>query len=60
NPAWLKMFINKGYEVYCGYDADDAGDNLAKKMIELYPSIRRLRPPRHDWNDVLRANLTIT
>jgi len=24
-------------------------------MIERYPAITRLRPPRHDWNDLLRS-----
>lgn len=55
NPLWLKIFINKGCQIYCGYDSDEAGDKLARRMIELYPSVKRLRPPLHDWNDVLRA-----
>jgi hypothetical protein len=56
NPAWLKSFINKEYEIYCGFDSDDAGEKAAKKMIALYPTIKRLRPPKHDWNDVLKSN----
>ena len=55
NPLWLKIFINKGCQIYCGYDSDEAGDKIARRMIALYPSVRRLRPPLHDWNDVLRA-----
>ncbi len=55
NPLWLKIFINKGCQIYCGYDSDEAGDKIARRMIELYPSVKRLRPHLHDWNDVLRA-----
>ena len=55
NPAWLKPFINKEYEIYCGFDSDDTGEKAAKKMIALYPAIKRLRSPKHDWNDVLKA-----
>jgi 5S rRNA maturation endonuclease (ribonuclease M5) len=57
NPAWLKSLINnnKGLEIYCGFDSDEAGDKLANKMIDLYPTVRRLRPCKKDWNEVLRA-----
>ena len=55
NPLWLASFIDNGYEIYCGFDADEAGDRLAQKMLALYPTIKRLRPSKHDWNDVLIA-----
>jgi hypothetical protein len=55
NPLWLALFIDNGYEIYCGFDSDEAGDRLAQKMIALYPTIKRLRPSKHDWNDVLIA-----
>lgn len=55
NPAWLSLFIAKGFEIYCGFDNDEAGERTAKKMINLYPMVRRLRPAKHDWNDVLRS-----
>jgi hypothetical protein len=55
DPAWLNSFINKEYEIYCGFDSDDAGEKAVKKMIALYPAIKRLRPAKHDWNDVLKA-----
>lgn len=55
NPAWLTSLIASGYEIYCGFDADKTGDTLAQKMISLYPSITRLRPTTHDWNDLLRS-----
>ncbi len=54
NPPWLSNLVNKGYEIFCGFDSDKAGDTLADKMIALYPSIKRLRPIHHDWNDVLK------
>ena len=55
NPAWLKYFINTEYEIYCGFDSDETGEKVAEKMITLYPAIKRLRPPKHDWNDVLKS-----
>jgi hypothetical protein len=56
NPAWLQDFILNGCKIYCGFDADKAGDAMANKMVKLHPSITRLRPSKHDWNDVLRAS----
>ena len=55
NPAWLTTFINKGFEIYCGFDADETGDAFADKMTSLYPTVKRLRPIKHDWNDVLKS-----
>lgn len=55
DPAWLPLFIAKGFDIHCGFDADQTGDALAKKMIFRYPSIKRLRPNQHDWNDQLRS-----
>lgn len=55
NPAWLKSLITREYQIYSGFDSDQTGEALAKKMIALYPTIRRLRPQLHDWNEVLLA-----
>lgn len=55
HPAWLPLFIAKGFDIHCGFDADQTGDLLADKMISRYPSIKRLRPTQHDWNDQLRS-----
>jgi hypothetical protein len=55
NPRWLSAFIDSGYEVYCGFDADPTGDDMAHAMIDLHPTVKRLRPPLHDWNDVLAS-----
>ncbi len=54
NPAWLQNFITKGCKIYCGFDSDRTGNMLADKMIKLYPSIKRLHPSTHDWNEVLQ------
>lgn len=56
NPAWLKNFLDHGCDIYCGFDADNTGDMLAEKMIRLYPSVKRLRPPGHDWNLILQSS----
>jgi hypothetical protein len=53
NPRWLKGLIARCYEIHCGFDADEPGDAAARQMIALYPTVQRLRPPAHDWNDVL-------
>jgi len=55
NPLWLPPLIRRGYLIFCGFDADSVGDYHAQTMITLYPPIKRLRPPAHDWNDVLKA-----
>lgn len=56
NPAWLQNFIRNGCDIYCGFDADKTGDAMANGMIKFHPSIKRLRPLNHDWNDVLKAS----
>ncbi len=53
NPMWLSHLIRKGYDIYCGFDADETGDRLAGKMISIHPTVTRLRPELHDWNDML-------
>lgn len=55
DPAWLPHLIDQGYSLFCGFDADIVGDKMAATMIDLHPTIKRLRPPLHDWNDVLNA-----
>ena len=57
DPAWLSALIAQGLPLFCGFDADDTGDAMAQAMIGLHPSVRRLRPIRKDWNDVLCAEL---
>ena len=55
NPRWLQPLLDQGHPVYCGFDADPTGDYMACAMIALHPTVKRLRPPEHDWNDVLNA-----
>ena len=56
NPAWLPRLIKKGYEIYCGFDSDETGDSCAKTMIRLFPTVKRMRPKNHDWNQTLFSN----
>lgn len=53
NPPWLSQLLARDYAIYCGFDADPAGDDTAARMMALHPAIQRLRPPAHDWNDAL-------
>jgi len=55
DPPWLDGLFARGYEVYCGFDADGPGDAAATRLIALHPAVRRLRPPAHDWNDALTS-----
>jgi len=55
NPRWLVSLLKEGRRIYCGFDSDPAGEQMARNMIALHPSIRRLRPAAHDWNDQLKA-----
>jgi hypothetical protein len=57
NPRWLGKLIELGLNIYCGFDADATGEAMAHSMMSLHPSIRRLRPWLHDWNDILATNL---
>ncbi len=55
NPAWLPLFIEKGFDIYCGFDSDHTGDSISNRMIHHYPTVKRLRPGKHDWNEVLQS-----
>jgi hypothetical protein len=55
NPCWLSGLVARGYDICCGFDADEVGNAAAHRMIALYPGIKRLRPPAHDWNDALAS-----
>lgn len=55
DPTWLAALIEQHDNLYCGFDSDPTGDNMAAAMIALYPRVHRLRPPLHDWNDALRS-----
>ena len=51
NPAWLPLLIEKGFDIYCGFDSDDTGNLFSNRMIYLYPTVKRLRPVKNDWNE---------
>lgn len=55
NPHWLAPLVARGHSLYCGFDADPVGENMAQAMMTLHRTIQRLRPPQHDWNDALKA-----
>lgn len=58
NPHWLPLFLSQASPVYCGFDADPTGDSMAQQIIARYPTVHRLRPAEHDWNDVLQSRLS--
>jgi len=56
-PAW----IDGSHALVCAYDADRAGDNAARKLLQSRPDMQRLRPVSgKDWNDVLKAGTVQT
>lgn len=57
DPQWLPDLLRQGLPTACGFDADTPGETMARAMMSLHPTIQRLRPTLHDWNDVLRAKL---
>lgn len=54
DTLWLGVLISRGYDIYCGFDDDQPGAKAAERMLDRYPSLKRLRPPAHDWNDAIR------
>jgi protein strawberry notch len=58
NPAWLPSLTAQPLPIHCGFDADPTGDAIAQLLIQLHPSVCRLRPPAKDWNDALRSPST--
>lgn len=53
DAPWLHPLLARGYEIYCGFDDDEPGNAVSRQMIIRHPSIQRLQPPAHDWNDAL-------
>lgn len=53
---WLYPLLNRGYQIYCGFDADEAGERASHRMIARHPSVQRLQPAQHDWNESLAVN----
>lgn len=57
-PPWLNP--DRVHTVWCGYDADTAGD-LCAESLQADPRVRRMRPKGNgvqvkDWNDILRLS----
>ena len=55
DAPWLRPLLSRGYDIYCGFDADEPGESASHQLITRHPTIHRLRPPKHDWNDALAA-----
>ena len=55
DTPWLDPLLARGYQIYCGFDADEPGEAASRQMSTRHPAIQRLRPSKHDWNDVLTA-----
>jgi hypothetical protein len=53
DAPWLRLLLARGYAIHCGFDTDEAGETAACHMIARHPSIQRLRPAQHDWNETL-------
>ena len=55
-PEWIEGF--RFETVFCGYDADEAGDLAAAVLETQDPRVRRMRPGGggvvKDWNDILK------
>jgi len=56
DAPWLLPLLARGYDIYCGFDDDQAGNAASRQMIARHRSIKRLPPPAHDWNDALTAS----
>lgn len=56
DAPWLRPLLARGYDIHCGFDADEPGEAASRRLIARHPSIQRLRPSRHDWNDALTAS----
>jgi hypothetical protein len=50
---WLGPLIKRGYTIHCGFDNDTAGNQAGHTLLQNYPSLKRLTPSAHDWNDIL-------
>jgi len=57
NPKWLPDLCKSGSHIYCGFDADNVGDEMAKKMMRLHPYVKRCRPVCKDWNLMLMKSI---
>ena len=56
DAPWLQPLLARGHKIHCGFDDDEPGNAVASQLLKRHPSIKRLRPPAHDWNDAIFAN----
>jgi hypothetical protein len=56
DAPWLRPLLARGYALYCGFDTDEPGERASRLMIARHPTVQRLRPPQHDWNQTLTAS----
>ncbi len=54
-PSWLYVLVNLNIDIFCGFDDDECGNRNADEMICLFPKIKRLKPEKNDWNEVLKS-----
>lgn len=54
-PAWLTRVMQGYCSIYCGFDADRAGNEAARVMISRHQNIKRLSPRTKDWNEDLKS-----
>jgi hypothetical protein len=59
NPRWLPALLSQRFAVYCGFDADATGDAMARQMMALHPSLRRLRPSQCQCRNKIPAVLPV-
>ena len=60
SQTWIKNLLENANEVYCAYDADKTGDRAANQLIKAYQNIKRIRPPKKDWNDTLISRMDLS
>ena len=54
-PGWVADLV-PSETIWCGYDADTAGDQAAALLLQAQPEIQRLRPQGgKDWNACLQV-----
>jgi hypothetical protein len=59
NPhlQWIENFIKNDFRLLCAFDNDNTGNQMADKILNLYPMIKRHCPWLHDWNDILKDKM---
>ncbi len=57
HPAWLPTILKHPMQVYCGFDNDKTGEQMANLMIQKHTEIRRLKPDKKDWNEDLKSSI---